>query len=141
MKMRYAMLLHVDCEVCVEVSKVPSSSNLRQKTVLWKAMFTEKTIELKNPRDIHLGNKSKVIKFVFHNSSFLHHRLIRWYSFFMLRRTTGWTSVRKFFSHCRYGLVIKHYISNTSKSFFFYISPVCLLVLTRHTVPEISSRI
>jgi len=89
MKMRYAMLLHVDCEVCVEVSKVPSSSNVRQKTVLWKAMFTEKTIGLQNPRDIYLGNNSKVIEFVFHNSSFLHHRLIRWYFWFHVEKDPG----------------------------------------------------
>jgi len=86
MKMSYAMLLHEDCEVCVEVSKVPSSSNLRQTTVLWKAMFTEKTIVLQNPQDIYLGNNSKVTEFVFHNSSFLHHTLIRWYSWFHVEK-------------------------------------------------------
>jgi hypothetical protein len=120
-------------------SKVQSSSNLRQKTVLRKAMFTEKTIGLQNTRDIYLGNNSKVNEFIFHNTSFLHHRLIRWYSFFLFRRTPVWKSVRKFFNHCRNGLVIKHYISNTSKTFSFYISPVSLLVFARHTIPEIWS--
>ena len=114
---------------------------LMWKTVLWKAMFTEKTIGLQNPRDIYLRSNIKVTEFVFHNSSFLHHRLIRWYFFVMLRRTPVWMSVRKFFSHCQHGLVIKHSISNTSKSFSFYISPVSLLVLTRHTIPEMSSPI
>jgi hypothetical protein len=80
MKMSYAILLNEDCEVCVEVSEVPSSSNLRQKTVLRKEVFTGKAIGLQNPRDIYLGNNSKVTEFVFHNSPFLHHRLIRWYS-------------------------------------------------------------
>jgi hypothetical protein len=141
MKTSYAILLYVDCEVCVEVSKVPFSFNLRQKTVLWRAMFIEKTIGLQNPRDIYLRNNSKVTEFVFHNSSFLHHRLIRWYYFVMLRRTPVWMSVRKFFSHCQHGLVIIHYILNASKSFSLYICPVSLFVLACYTIPEISSPI
>jgi hypothetical protein len=119
------------CAVCVEVSKVLSSSNLRHETVLWQAIFIEKTIGLQSPRDIRLGNNSKANEFVFHNSSLLHYRLISWYSCCTrCGRQSG-----NFLDTAGMVLYLNTTFQTHQKSFFFYSSPDSLLVLTRHIIP------